>query len=484
MRKQTSVSKIGRILCLAALLLGSLLSFSAFAEGEMAGDGTEQNPYIVMNEEQLVSLGDMAQPIGYVRLGSDLDMSKLDPEQFPTVTAVIPQLSGVFYGDGHTIKNLTLKGGKGSYSSGEVNTGLIGELSGTVRDLKMTGVAIEKDIGTWNNVGSIAGRVAEGASAAVKNCIVTGNISYDGGGTGSTQIGGLVGMINGTYNTPTSLTVEQCVSGISIIAKSSAQGYGGGILGSAQYYSTVTVDKCAILGAETDGVRICVSDMGNANCGVVGYINSGSVSLTLKDSYLGAKVSGSKKYGIAYTGSFTPALSVTNFHYDSTVNPSPSAYSSFEMLNKGTVTVTANTTEEIQLLSMEGFEVREDEFGKYPVPVWSPLQPSAPQCENGIRFEGSAAYVSAKEAGAYTVVFAAYQNEQLSSVSVVTQAFAAGENQAVAVPADFRIEGADTVRAMFFRSLADLYPMADAAPYLGTRELNPICPVIKKSPSF
>ena len=450
----------------------------------MAGDGTEQNPYIVMNEEQLVSLGDMAQPIGYVRLGSDLDMSKLDPEQFPTVTAVIPQLRGVFYGDGHTIKNLTLKGGKGSYSSGEVNTGLIGELSGTVRDLKMNGVAIEKDIGTWNNVGSIAGRVAEGASAAVKNCIVTGNISYNGGGTGSTQIGGLVGMINGTYNTPTSLTVEQCVSGISIIAKSSAQGYGGGILGSAQYYSTVTVDKCAILGAETDGVRICVSNMGNANCGVVGYINSGSVSLTLKDSYLGAKVSGSKKYGIAYTGSFTPALSVTNFHYDSTVNPSPSAYSSFEMLNKGTVTVTANTTEEIQSLSMEGFEVREDEFGKYPVPVWSPLQPPAPQCENGIRFEGSAAYVSAKEAGAYTVVFAAYQSEQLSSVSVVTQAFAAGENQAVAVPADFRIEGADTVRAMFFRSLADLYPMADAAPYLGTRELNPICPVIKKSPSF
>lgn len=469
MRKQTSVSKIGRILCLAALLLCTLLSFSAFAEGEMAGDGTEQNPYIVMNEEQLVSLATKAQPIGYVRLGSDLDMSKLDPEQFPTVTAVIPQLSGVFYGDGHTIKNLTLKGGKGSYSSGEVNTGLIGELSGTVRDLKMNGVAIEKEIGTQNNVGSIAGRVAEGASAAVKNCIVTGNISYDGGGTGSTQIGGLVGMINGTYNTPTSLTVEQCVSGISIIAKSSAQGYGGGILGSAQYYSTVTVDKCAILGAETDGVRICVSNMGNANCGVVGYINNKNVSLTLSDSYLAGKVSGSMKnnnYGIAYDASYKSeaTITVTNFHYDSTVN-SGSGSSSFEMLNKGSVTATANTTEEIQSLSIEGFEVRVAEFGKYPVPVWSPLQPPAPQCENGIRFEGSAAYVSAKEAGTYTVVFAAYQNEQLSSVSVVTRAFEAGENQAVAVPDDFRPEGADTVRAMFFRSLTDLYPMADVAPY-------------------
>lgn len=460
MRKQTSVSKIGRILCLAALLLGSLLSFSAFAEGEMAGDGTEQNPYIVMNEEQLVSLGDMAQPIGYVRLGSDLDMSKLDPEQFPTVTAVIPQLSGVFYGDGHTIKNLTLKGGKGSYNWSEgatyVNTGLIGELSGTVRDLKMTGVAIEKDIGTWNNVGSIAGRVAEGASAAVKNCIVTGSI-INSDTQNNVCIGALVGALIGNKDAPGGLTATGCVSDVSITGKGSGSNYGGGILGSAQYYGDVTIQKCAILSN--------VIKMGYSS-GVVGYISGMDVTLTLTDSYLGGKVSGgSKNYGIAYVVSKLAATTVTNFHYDSTVNPSPGAYSSFEMLNKGTVTVTANTTEEIQSLSMEGFEVREDEFGKYPVPVWSPLQPSAPQCENGIRFEGSAAYVSAKEAGAYTVVFAAHQDERLISYSVVTQAFAAGENQAVAVPADFRIEGADTVRAMFFRSLADLYPMADAAPY-------------------
>ena len=469
MRKQTSVSKIGRILCLAALLLCTLLSFSAFAEGEMTGDGTEQNPYIVKNEEQLVSLATKAQPIGCVRLGSDLDMSKLDPEQFPTATAVIPQLSGVFYGDGHTIKNLTLKGGSGSYnwSTGAtyVNTGLVGELSGTVRDLKIIGVTISDAIGNYNNVGAIAGRVAEGASAAVKNCIVTGGISCNGGGSFA-YIGGLVGMIYGSVNTPTSLAVAKCVSGVSIIAKSGAKGYGGGILGSAQNESTITVDKCAILGVETDGVRVCVSDMGNANCGVVGYINSGSVSLTLKDSYLGARVSGSKKFGIAHTSSFAPTLSVANFRYDSTVN------SSIDMLYRGgdTITAIANTTEEIQSLSIEGFEVREAEFGKYPVPVWSPLQPPAPQCENGIRFEGSAAYVSAKEAGTYTVVFAAHQGEQLISFSVVTKAFAAGENQAVAVPAGFRPEGADTVCAMLFRSLADLYPMADAAPYLAERE--------------
>lgn len=465
MRNQTSVSKIGRTLCLAALLLGSLLSFSAFAEGEMAGDGTEQNPYIVMNEEQLVSLGDMAQPIGCVRLGSDLDMSKLDPEQFPTATVVIPQLKGVFYGDGHTIKNLTLKGGSGSYnwSTGTtyVNTGLIGELSGTVRDLKLTGVTISDAIGAYNNVGAIAGRVAEGASAAVENCIVTGSITYSDTKS-NVCIGALVGALIGKTDAPGGLTATGCVSDVSITGKGSGSYYGGGILGSAQYYGDVTVQKCAILSN--------ITKMGYGS-GVVGYISGMDVTLTLTDSYLGGKVSGgSKNYGIAYVVSKLAATTVTNFHYDSTVNPSPSAYSSFDMLNKGTVTVTANTTEEIQTLSMDGFEVREDEFGKYPVPVWSPLQPPAPQYENGIRFEGDAAYVSAKEAGTYTVVFAAHQGEQLISFSVVTKAFAAGENQAVAVPAGFRPEGADTVCAMLFRSLGDLYPMADAAPYLAERE--------------
>ena len=427
----------------------------------MAGDGTEQNPYIVMNEEQLVSLANMAQPIGYVRLGSDLDMSKLDQEEFPAATAVIPQLSGVFYGDGHTIKNLTLKGGSGNYNFSTrtttyVNTGLVGELSGTVRDLKIIGVTISDAIGAYNNVGAIAGRVAEGESAVVENCIVTGSITYSDTKS-NVCIGALVGALIGKSDSPGGLTATGCVSDVSITGKGSGSYYGGGILGSAQYYGEITIQKCAILSN--------VTKMGYSS-GVVGYISGMDVTLTLTDSYLGGKVSGgSKNYGVAYVVSKLAATTVTNFHYDSTVNPSPSAWSSFEMLNKGTVTATANTTEEIQSLSMEGFEIREDEFGKYPVPVWSPLQPPAPQCENGIRFEGSAAYVSAKEAGTYTVVFAAYQNEQLSSVSVVTQVFAAGENQEVAVPADFRPEGADTVRAMFFRSLADLYPMADAAPY-------------------
>ena len=425
----------------------------------MTGDGTEQNPYVIMNEEQLVSLANMAQPIGCVRLGSDLDMSKLDPEQFPTATAVIPQLKGVFYGDGHTIKNLTLKGGSGGYnwSTGTtyVNTGLIGELSGTVRDLKLTGVTISDAIGAYNNVGAIAGRVAEGASAVVENCIVTGGITYSDTKS-NVCIGALVGALIGKTDAPGGLTASGCVSDVSITGKGSGSYYGGGILGSAQYYGDVTVQKCAILSN--------ITKMGYGS-GVVGYISGMDVTLTLTDSYLGGKVSGSKNYGIAYVVSKLAATTVTNFHYDSTVNPSPSAYSSFDMLNKGTVTVTANTTEEIQTLSMDGFEVREDEFGKYPVPVWSPLQPPAPQYENGIHFEGSAAYVSAKEAGTYTVVFAAHQGEQLISFSVVTKAFAAGENQEVAVPADFRPEGADTVRAMFFRSLVDLYPMADTAPY-------------------
>ena len=302
----------------------------------------------------------------------------------------ITSLKGCFNGDGHTISDLKLTGGKGSYNwstgAAYVNTGLIGELNGSVINLKMTGVDITEGIDQYNNVGALVGKIADGSESKIDNCTVRGTITSTAG-NGYTLIGALVGMMTGSVDDPTTLTINNCVSDVALTGASS--NYVGGLLGSAQNFGKITITKCAELGN--------LSGNGNSG-GMIGYINSANTALTLSDSYVGGKVDGSKKGGIAFVASVT-VTRVERFFYDNEKNKASSSYSPFEMLPKrsGSVSVTGaegKSTAELKALTIDGFAVSAD-FGGYPVPVWTPaaapepITPPAPVFSCALTFTGT-----------------------------------------------------------------------------------------------
>ena len=344
-----------------SLLMAVLMVIGLLPATARAADGTLNGDISVGTAAELAALGGK-DIVGNITLTANIDMSE-------TAMTPIKSLKGCFNGDSKTISRLTLKGGSGSskydseaggYVTTYVNTGLIGELDGSAINLKMTDVSIT-GIGSYNNVGTLVGYIADGSTSKIDNCIVSGTITSSGG-NGSTMIGGLAGYMSGSINEHTALTINNSVSNVSL--KGARSNYVGGLLGTAQYFSDVTITKCAVLGD--------LSENGNSS-GVIGYINSVSTALTLSDSYLGGKVDGDKKYGIAYNSSALSSLSCTNFYYDNEKNKSASSWSSFDMLNKGSADAEGKSTSDLKSLTMDGFAVRDGEFGGYPVPKWTPV---------------------------------------------------------------------------------------------------------------
>ena len=342
-----------------SLLMALVMVISLLPATARAADSTLNGDISVGTAANLAALGGK-DIVGNITLTADIDMSN-------TEMTPIKSLKGCFNGDSKTISHLTLKGGSGSskydseagrYVTTYVNTGLIGELDGAAINLKMTDVSIT-GIGSYNNVGTLVGYIADGSTSKIDNCYVSGTITSTT--SSSAYIGGLAGYMSGSINEHTALTINNSVSNVSL--KGARSNYVGGLLGTAQSFSDVTITKCAVLGD--------LSGNGNSS-GVIGYINSASTALTLSDSYLGGKVDGSKKYGVAYNLSVLSSLSCTNFYYDNEKNKSASSWSSFDMFNKGSADAEGKTTDDLKSLTLDGFAVRDGEFGGYPVPKWTP----------------------------------------------------------------------------------------------------------------
>ena len=328
------------------------------ADGTLSGKGTAAEPYLLSSADDLKAFRDLVnggENPACAKLMADFSLAG---EEWTPITSLIGYLDG----DGHTISNLTIKGGTGNRSTSE-NTGLIGELNGSIVNLNVTNVNITEGIGDFNNVGALVGKIEDGSTSKIDNCCVSGTITSSGG-NGYTMIGGLVGYVYGVNNDPTTLTINNCVSNVAMTGASS--NYVGGLIGSAQAFSEVTVSKCAVLGD--------LSGKGTSG-GIIGYINAASTALTLSDSYLGGKVGGSKKYGVAYNLSALSSLSCTNFYYDNEKNKGAYSWSSFDMLNKGSADAEGKSTAELKALKLNGFEVREGAFDGYPVPVYTKAEP-------------------------------------------------------------------------------------------------------------
>ncbi len=224
---------------------------------------------------------------------------------------------GTFNGNGHTLKNITVKAIRGI-----THVGVFGKISGAViNDLKVEKISVESDSGDNPSAGGIVGTVA--GSSTLNRCEVSGTyISAHFGG-------GLVGWAG-------TVTINDCkVSGVKVVGGYTADGAGlvGMSYGTNISGTTVTgVDaESAFIGHGYGTVAIAdvtVSD--NTSKNVIGIQSDGTCT------FEGGSISINNDNG-ALIGNNTGKLTVKEGTYNVDISESLAADSAVKMGEEGTV---------------------------------------------------------------------------------------------------------------------------------------------------
>lgn len=248
----------------AVLVLMMLFSAipSVFASnGELSGDGSSTNPYIIEDSADLIKFCEMVNSVDSAdycaKLACDITLTS-DWIPFSSKSGnITTAYKGTFDGQGNKISGLTI-------NSTTSNTGLFKFIDGaTIKNLRVEGTVTS----TNNYVGGIVGKIRQGK---IENCSFEGNVSSTKSGA---NVGGIAGYI-GTRDMTTS--VIGCVNRASVSggAVGGITGYStassisdcyntgnitgtsnnGGIVGNLQGKSTVT--NCYSIGNLIGGTKI------------------------------------------------------------------------------------------------------------------------------------------------------------------------------------------------------------------------------------
>ena len=169
------------ILLILLLLLTVIARSTALAKYG-GGSGTFEDPYLIRDANHMQAIGADANDWDkHFKLMADIDLSGFTGTEFNIIGIYyFDPFSGVFEGNGHTVSNFTYT------STGTDHVGLFGFVSGENPEIKNLGLVNPNvDAGTGEYVGSLVGRIREGA---ITNCFAE-SASVSGG----SHIGGLVG---------------------------------------------------------------------------------------------------------------------------------------------------------------------------------------------------------------------------------------------------------------------------------------------------
>ncbi len=195
------------------------------------GDGTQENPYVIMRPEQLDHMHDVLvkDEMVYFVLGADVDMAGFDWEQLNTSSNSYRYWIN-FDGQGHIIRNLTPNGSK-YYPS------FFGTMCGEIRNTGFVDALVD---GTASGAAIIGGTLghstykdAEGnlLPVVIENCYVTGSVTSKG----------YVGAIGGTLgNSP--VLIRNCYSAASVTGNGTTANYSGGLVGRIR--TSLTMERC------------------------------------------------------------------------------------------------------------------------------------------------------------------------------------------------------------------------------------------------
>ena len=177
-----------RLLTLAAMFLCCMTT--SFAQYSGSGNGTEDDPYLIYNENQLSQVSNFLNQEGVVfKLMKDLDLTNWIVENNPSqgwlpIGVESTPFKGVFYGNNHKITGLTIN------RTSTNNVGFFGYVTNaTISDLTIEGTSVSGA----ENVGAMFGNIR---ASSVTNCQI--NMTGATGVTGKTLVGGLAGYSNNT----------------------------------------------------------------------------------------------------------------------------------------------------------------------------------------------------------------------------------------------------------------------------------------------
>jgi hypothetical protein len=271
--------------------------FNGYIPPEPAGSGTENDPYIITDANDLVTI--YYRPMAHYRLSNDIDLS-----QITWSMSVVPAFYGSFDGAGYTIANMQISGGGW--------LGLFGYLGpgSQISNLCLESISVS---GATDRVGGLVGE----NRGSINNCYATGEVNGDG------YVGGLVGLntyggnINNCYSTGTvsgsgyyvgglagrnySGSISNCYSAGAVNNKN----YVGGLVG--ENYSG-SISNCYSTGMVSSGY--------NNIGGLVGR-NSGVIS----NCYATGKVNGNRYIGGLVGGNYGNG-SISNCYSTGTVSGS------------------------------------------------------------------------------------------------------------------------------------------------------------------
>lgn len=210
------------------------------------------------------------------------------------------KFAGTLDGDNYTV-------------SGLVTTGLVGELAegGVVENLRVNCAIV--------STSSLLGGVANSSAGTIRNCMVSGSITFSSGGyNGASAIGGITGRNTGNG------VISGCVSRAVVKDAYDNSTYGtsaslGGIAG----YAYGVVENCYFTGTlavkKTQPNKIINQKRG----GLVGELNANA---ELKGSYVAGEfaIADESKFG-AVVGKVNSGATITNCAYLDTVAPQAAA---------------------------------------------------------------------------------------------------------------------------------------------------------------
>lgn len=200
------------------------------------GDGTKDNPYVILRSEQLDHMHDVLiqDQMIYFVLGADIDMEGYEWEQLNA------SLNGYRYwinfdGQGHIIRNLT-PAAKSGYPS------FFGTMCGEIRNTGFVDAKVDAAASGAAVIGGTLGhstfKDADGNlyPVIIENCYVTGSVTSKG----------YVGAIGGTLGS-SPITIRNCYSAATIVGNGSSANYSGGLVGRVR--TDLTMQNCYAAGA-------------------------------------------------------------------------------------------------------------------------------------------------------------------------------------------------------------------------------------------
>ena len=397
------------------------------AEGFAGGTGTEADPYLISNAQELayfVSVtGYRADNEGdYFKLTSDILLNDSFDDS-PNVWKNEDMFEGVFDGDGHTIYGL--------YQISANESGVIGSLTetGVIKNLNVADAYIAKAIGSagiicGSNAGTISncttsgyvhsytsyvGGICSSASVTgvVENCVNYATVECNdikaGGITGAVRLGGAVrncynaGDVSGTHSSSYQIggicgyLEAGSVTGCGNIGNVSNLGRGsGGVVG-------MMYDSCTVTNCYNTGDISAADDVG----GVWGYMNNTEHSVSYcynAGDVVATDSTASREYQI---GNFIDGC-VSNVYYDSSV--CTAAYSTNTPYAKTTAQLTTSA-----VITNLGFDssvwsktANTSTFLRYP--NLSAISVDDPKTRTGTAVDISTATISAIQDQGYAAV--------------------------------------------------------------------------------